>query len=151
MSDQLTLIEVRDRRGRWRQGQSGNPAGRPRGSKNGHPRRAASRERAADWTKHDWRIFFDRAKRATEGADAERHGAAVSECTALWLSLHPPVQRAGVCAHCGKTLDPPISTVNAAPIRADGAWIHWGCLPWFQWARWGAAKAGLQRLGLPTE
>ena len=42
----------------------------------------------------------------------------------------------------------PMSTVNAAPIRADGAWVHWGCLPWFLRARWDAARAGLQQLGI---
>jgi hypothetical protein len=67
---------------------------------------------------------------------------------ALWLLLHPAVQRAGLCAQCSKPLDVPMSTVNGAPVRAEGAWLHWGCLPWFLSARWAAARAGLHRLGI---
>jgi hypothetical protein len=67
---------------------------------------------------------------------------------ALWLLLNPPVQRAGLCAQCVKSLDLPMSTVNGAPVRADGAWLHWACLPWFLRARWDAAKVGLERLGI---
>ena len=138
--------EARDDRGRWCRGLSGNPRGRPRGSKNRYPRRPADRGRAAKWTRHDWRVFYDRTANATEGTAADKHAAALSECQALWLLLHPPAQQAGLCAHCRKTLEVPLSSVSGAPVRADGAWLHWGCLPWFLRARWDAARAGLQQL-----
>jgi hypothetical protein len=127
---------------------SGNAAGRPRGSKNKGQRRAADLERAAHWTPHDWRAFHRLAARKAEGNLAEKQAAAASECIALWLLLNPAHQQPGLCAQCAKPLDVPRSTVNGAPIRADGAWVHWGCLPWFLFSRWGAARAGLQWLGI---
>jgi hypothetical protein len=63
----------RDAHGRWRRG-SGNPAGRPRGAKNRHPRRrAGDRGREAEWTEHDWRVFYQRSfQEALQcGADVE--------------------------------------------------------------------------------
>jgi len=52
---------VRDQHGRWLRGVSGNVAGRPRGSKNRTPRRrAGDREHLAEWTEHDWRVFYRR-------------------------------------------------------------------------------------------
>ena len=140
---------LRNQDGRWRRGVSGNPIGRPPGSKNRTPRRrAGDRERAAEWTKHDWRVFYRRTFQSAPGGTAEKHGAAFAECTAMWLLINPPAQRPGLCAHCGKTLDVPLSTVNGAPIRVDGAWVHWACLPWFSRARWDTAKAALQWLGV---
>jgi hypothetical protein len=67
---------------------------------------------------------------------------------ALWLLLNPPPQRPGLCAQCGKMLDVPLGSINGAPVRADGAWLHWGCFPWFLRTRWNAAKAELHRLGI---
>ena len=151
MNDDIeTLDEVtRDARGRWLSGgASPNPRGRPRGAKNKTPRRRADPERAADWTRHDWQVYFRRTAQAADGTVEERLAAAASEATALWLILHPPIQQPGRCAHCGQTLDPPRATADAAPIRLDGAWVHFGCGRWFLWARWSAAKAGLQRLGI---
>src|SRR5262245_41125493 len=61
----------RDAHGRWRRG-SGNPAGRPRGAKNRHPRRrAGDRERVAEWTEHDWRVFYQRTFQEAEGEPSE--------------------------------------------------------------------------------
>jgi hypothetical protein len=138
---------VRQTNGRWRRGVSGNPKGRPRGSKNRRPRRRADPERAAEWTGHDWRVFYGRAFQEAQGMPDEKHGAALAECTALWLLLNPPRQRPGLCAQCGKTLNPPLSSVNGAPIRFDGAWVHWSCQPWFSRARWdaGQGRAGAAR------
>jgi hypothetical protein len=139
----------RERNGRWRCGASGNPKGRPRGAKdNGPRRRVGQRENAAEWTQRDWQTFFRQIVQRTDGRPDARHGAAYSECVALWLLLNPPVQRAGLCVQCGKPLNPPVSTVNGAPVRVDGAWLHWACLPWFLRARWDTAKAGLERLGI---
>ena len=146
----MTHVEQaeRDAHGRWRRG-SGNPAGRPRGAKNRHPRRrAGDRERVAEWTEHDWRVFYGRMFHDAQGRLDEKHGAAFGECTALWLLLNPAPQRPGLCPHCGKALDLPLSSLNGAPIRVDGAWVHWICLPWFSRARWHAAKGALQRLGI---
>jgi hypothetical protein len=150
MSDGLDQQrEARDRYGRWQRGiSSPNPKGRPRGSKNRRVRRQADQERAAEWTAHDWSVFYQRTFQETEGGLAEKHGAAYAECTALWLLLNRPPQQPGLCAHCNKPLDLPLSSISGAPIRIDGAWVHWGCLPWFSRARWDAAKNALKRLGI---
>jgi Family of unknown function (DUF5681) len=145
---QATTLEIRDHRGHWRRGVSGNPRGRPRGSKNRCPRRRADRGRAAEWTRHDWAVVYRHAFHETDGDAGQKHAAAFSECMALWLLLNPPAQRAGLCAQCAKPLDVPLSSVSGAPVQADGAWLHWACLPWFLRARWDAARAGLQRLGI---
>ena len=135
---------VRDHLGRWRPGLSGNPTGRPRGSKNSLRRKRADRERVAEWSAVEWQTFHRRAYLEAHGD----HGAAFAETVALWLCANRPPQQAGLCAQCHKTLDVPLSSVNAAPIRADGAWVHWGCLPWFLKSRWDSAKAELQRIGI---
>ena len=146
----MTHVEQaeRDAHGRWRRG-SGNPAGRPRGAKNRQPRRrAGDRERAAEWTNHDWRVFYNRAYQEAEGGPDEKDGSASAQCMALWLLLNPPPQRSGLCAQCNKPLDIPLSSVSGAPVRVDAAWVHWGCAPWFCRARWETAKNGLWRLGI---
>jgi hypothetical protein len=73
----------------------------------------------------------------------------MAEATALWLMLNPPAQRPGLCAHCDKPLEVPMNVLTGAPVRVDGAWLHWGCLPRFLNVRWAAAKEGLKALGLP--
>jgi len=93
-------------------------------------------------------VVYRRAFHETEGDAQQKHAAAFGDCVAMWRLLHPPIQRAGLCAQCSKPLDLPMSSVNGAPVQADGAWLHWGCLPWFLRARWDAAKIGLQRLGI---
>jgi len=142
---------LRDRRGRWQSGVSGNPNGRPRGSKNRRPRRRADLASASDWTRNDWRIFYNRAVNAAPGDLTQKHAAAFSETISMWLLRFPPVQRVGLCTYCGKALDVPQSSIGGAPIRADGAWLHWGCLPWFMRTRWDAAKTGVQSLGIVME
>jgi hypothetical protein len=139
---------VRDHRGHFLPGVSGNPRGRPHGSKNRHAHRRADRTRAAVWTKQDWKVFYDRTAHVTTGSPADKHAAALSECLALWLLLHPAVQLAGLCAQCNKPLDLPMSTVDGAPLRLDGCWTHFGCARFFLRRRWDEAKAGLQRLGI---
>jgi hypothetical protein len=145
---QRTTLEIRDHRGHWRRGVSGNPAGRPRGTKNRYPRRRADLVRAAEWTRHDWTVVYRRTLHETVGDAQQKQAAAFSECISLWLLLNPPAQRAGLCAQCAKPLDVPLSSVSGAPVQADGAWLHWGCLPWFLRARWEAARAGLRQLGI---
>jgi hypothetical protein len=138
----------RDAHGRWRRGASGNPMGRPIGSKNQRRRLKADPERAAEWTDHDWRVFYQRTFQQTQGEQHEKHGAAWAECMALWLLLNPPLQQTGLCSQCNRPLDIPMSSVSGAPIRIDGTWVHWGCAPWFCRARWESAKNGLSRLGI---
>jgi len=141
--------EARDQFGRWRKGtKSPNPAGRPRGSKNRTYRRQADQARAANWTAHDWRVFYQRTFQQAQGEQHEKRGAAWAECTALWLLLNPPPQQTGLCGYCNKRLDVPGSSITGAPIRVDFAWVHFGCLPWFCRARWESAKAALWRLGI---
>jgi hypothetical protein len=138
----------RDHRGRWRDGVSGNPAGRPVGLKNRQPRRRADRERTAEWTVYDWQIFFGRAFRAAAGAPAEKHAAALAECTKLWVLFHPLQPQPGLCAHCNRELDPLRSSVNGAPVCIDGAWIHLSCQPFFLRTRWDTAKEALRQVGI---
>jgi hypothetical protein len=140
--------QARDHRGRWRKGQSGNLKGRTPGSRNRSYRRRADPQRAAKWTAHDWRAFYQRTFQQAGGWPAEKHGAAYAECTALWLLLNPALQQPGLCGHCGKPLDVPLSSISGAPIRIDGDWVHWGCAPWFCRARWDSAKDALWRLGI---
>jgi hypothetical protein len=139
---------LRDHRGHFLPGASGNPGGRPRGSKDRYPRRRADWGRAAKWTRHDWAVFYRRTFHETDGNAGQKHAAAFSDCMALWLLLHPPVHRAGLCAQCDRPLDLSMSTVNGAPVRAEGTWLHWGCLPTFLYARWNAARAGLRQFGV---
>jgi hypothetical protein len=93
-------------------------------------------------------MFYHRMFQDADGGPAEKQGAAFAECTGLWLLLNLPLQRPGLCAYCGKTLDIPLSSMNGAPIRVDGAWVHWACVPWFSRTRWDAAKMALQRIGI---
>jgi hypothetical protein len=93
-------------------------------------------------------VIYQRSFQEAEGGLGEKHGAAFAECMALWLLLNPPPQRPGLCAHCGKPLDIPLSSVSGAPLRVEQGWTHWGCAPWFRRARWDAAKMALQRLGI---
>src|SRR5262249_21842882 len=143
-SDQV----FRDSRGHWVRGVSGNPLGRPRGSKNRFRRHRGDPAHAAIWSAYDWRAFYNRMLDAAPGHVAEKRAAAASESIALWRLLHPPIQQPGICPQCGKPLDVPLSSVSGAPIRADGVWVHWGCLPWFLQVRWHEAKEGLRRLGV---
>jgi hypothetical protein len=92
--------------------------------------------------------FHHLAALRAEGEWADKQAAANSECIAMWLQLHPPAQRPGLCAHCGKTLEVARSSISGAPVPADGAWLHWACLPWFWRSRWDAARAGLHQLGI---
>jgi hypothetical protein len=149
MSDGLDQQhQARDRFGRFQKGHSGHPAGRTPGSKNRKFRRKADPERAAEWTANDWRVFYQRTFQEAEGAPSEKHAAAYFECTALLLLLRPPPRRTGLCSQCNTRLDTPRSSVSSAPIRIDGAWVHWGCAPWFCRAQWERAKAALQRFGI---
>jgi len=93
-------------------------------------------------------VFYRRTFQEAEGVLGEKHGAAWAQCMAFWLVLNPALQQAGLCGYCSKPLDVPLSSISGAPIRIDGAWVHWGCLPWFSRARWDAAKMALQRLGI---
>jgi hypothetical protein len=148
MSDVDQQREARDQFGRWRKGQSGNLKGRTPGSKNRSYHRRADPERAAKWTENDWRVFYQRTFQEAEGGPAEKHGAAYSQSMALWLSLNQPPQHPGLCVQCNKPLDIPLSSISGAPIRIDGAWVHWGCMPWFCRARWDSAKDALWRFGI---
>jgi AAA domain-containing protein len=96
----------------------------------------------------DYAALADLTLHETDGDAGQKHAAAFSECMALWLLLHPPVQRAGLCAQCHKPLHLPMSTVDGAPLRLDGCWTHFGCARFFLHRRWDEAKAGLQRLGI---
>jgi len=140
---------LRDDRGRFSKGSSSpNPKGRPRGSKSRTYRRKADPERAAEWTAHDWRFFYQRSFQEAEGEPHQKQGAAWADCMALWLLLNPAPQQPGLCGYCTKPLDVPLSSISGAPIRVDAVWVHWGCAPWFCRARWDSAKAALRRLGI---
>jgi hypothetical protein len=67
---------ARDQHGRFRRGVSGNKMGRPRGSKNRHPRRRADLERTGEWTASDWLVLYRRTYHSAAGSPPEKHGAA---------------------------------------------------------------------------
>jgi len=78
----MTEQTVRDHRGHFLPGVSGNPRGRPRGSKNRYPRRRADQGRAAKWTRHDFAVFYRRTFHETDGDAGQKHAAAFSDCMA---------------------------------------------------------------------
>lgn len=141
----------RDSKGRWLPGTSGNPTGRKQGTRDKRPRRQPGDiERAAEWSQFDWRIYFERIARAAPGTAADKHAKALAECVALWLLLNPPAVTIGMCSKCKRGLDPSQNSIDAAPIRVEGAWVHWSCMRWFLRARWDEAKMALRSLGLPV-
>jgi hypothetical protein len=149
MRDQQSFTEARDRRGRWSLGVSGNPAGRPKGSRNRW--RRADRRRAAEWTAGEWKLHFARAMRMAQGDLGERTAAAAAafaECLGQWQVLNPPRAQPGLCAECGRPLDPPNATYDAAPIRIEGVFVHWACARQFAYKRWQEAKQALSRFGI---
>jgi hypothetical protein len=83
MTDQI----MRDDRGRWRRGRSGNPAGRSKGSRNRW--RRADPARAVYWKASEWRLHFARSLQAAEGDFEQRRAAAFAECLGLWQALNP--------------------------------------------------------------
>jgi hypothetical protein len=57
---------------------------------------------------------------AADGDLAQKRAAADSGAIALWRLRYPPVQRPGLCCHCGKPLDVPLSSINGAPSEPMG-------------------------------
>src|SRR5258708_39608186 len=89
MSDVLDQQhEARDHRGRWQKGTTGNPKGRPKGSRNRW--RRADPARAVLWTATEWRLHFARTMTAAQGDPDERAAAAYAECQRLWRGAPPP-------------------------------------------------------------
>jgi len=142
----MTQQNLRDHRGRWRRGASGNPAGRPKGSRNRW--RRADPSRAVHWTRGEWRMHFARIAQTAPGDMAERAAAAYAQCQALWRVLNPPKAHPGTCPACGRSLDPPSGLYDAAPVPFEGAYVHFGCVRQFAHSRWGEARAALSRLGI---
>jgi hypothetical protein len=138
--------QTRDHRGRWQRGASGNPAGRPKGSRNRW--RRADPARAMHWTAGAWRMHFVRAMRTARGDPDERAGAAYAECQRLWRLLHPPKTRPGMCAQCGFTLSPPNPSFGAAAIPIDSVFVHHNCVCQFALSRWEEARLALSRVGI---
>jgi len=147
MSDGLDQqCEARDHRGRWRKGQSGNPAGRASGSRNRW--RRADPSRAIHWKGSEWKLHFARTMTTAQGDPDEKAGAAYAECQRLWRVHHPPKTKPGMCAQCGFTLSPPNPTFSAAPIPIDNVFVHDACLRAFALSRWQEARLALHRLGI---
>jgi hypothetical protein len=142
MTDQI----MRDDRGRWTRGHTGNPFGRTKGSRNRF--RRADPARAGSWNASEWRLHFARTMRTAQGDQAERAGVAYAECQRLWRVLHPPRAKPGVCAQCGLTLSPPNPSFGAAPIPIDHVFVHHSCLCQFALSRWEEAKEALSRFGI---
>jgi len=147
MSDGLDQqCEARDHRGRWRKGQSGNPAGRASGSRNRW--RRADPSRAIHWKGSEWKLYFDRTMRTAQGDPDERAGAAYAECQRLWRAHHPPRAKPGMCAQCGYPLNLPNPRFDGAPFPIDDSFVHFRCLPQFLLGRWEQATFELHRLGI---
>ena len=138
--------ETRNRQGQFTPGASGNPKGRPRGSRNRW--RRADPERAMLWKASEWRLHFARTMTAAPGRPDERAGAAYAACQRLWRLLHPPRAKSGMCAQCGFTLTPPKPSFGAAPIPFDNVFVHHNCLCQFALSRWEEARLALHRLGI---
>jgi len=147
MSDGLDqLHQARDHRGRWQRGTTGNPAGRPRGSRNRW--RRADPARALLWKRSEWRLHFDRIMRTAQGDPEERAAFAYGACQNLWRAHHPPRAKRGTCPQCGRPLSPPNPSFDAAPIPFDNVFVHYGCLRQFALSRWEEARLALCRLGI---
>ena len=136
----------RDYRGRWLKGNSPNPLGRPKGSRNRW--RRADPARAILWKASEWRLHFARIMTAAQGDPDERAAAAYTECQRLWREHHPPKTKPGMCAQCGFALSPPNPSFDAAPVPFDGMFVHYGCLRQFALSRWEEARLALCRLGI---
>jgi hypothetical protein len=121
---------------RWAPGQSGNPAGRPKGTKNR--------------VRFTWRARLKQARRryrvkGYSQADAER--LALDD---LALTLLPVVRARvlrglgaveagrGECRWCGRRLG---ADAVPAPVADRPVWAHAGCLPTLLLAVMGAARA----------
>jgi hypothetical protein len=74
--------------------------------------------------------------------------AAFTECLGLWQLINPPKAQPGTCAFLSCPLDAPTATFGTAPIRVEGVFVHWGCVPRFAHGRWHEAKAALSRFGI---
>lgn len=137
---------LRDDRGRWRRGVTGNALGRPRGSKNRW--RRSDPVRAIHWTAGEWRLHYARILRTAKGDPGERAAAAYAGCHLLWRSSHPPKAQLGRCMQCGRPLGPPNATVSAAPLPFENTFIHACCVNQFALTRWHDATAALARFGI---
>ena len=146
MEQEVPASAARDRLGRWRHGVSGNPAGRPKGSRNRWRRADPARARA--WTAGEWNLHFARVELTAPGNPNQRKAAAYAGCQALWRLLNPPKAEPGMCAHCGRSLDPPNAIYDWAPVSFEGAFVHYGCIRQFAHSRWQQAKEALSRFGI---
>jgi hypothetical protein len=139
-------MSERDARGRWCHGVSGNPAGRPKGSRNRW--RRADPARAHAWTAGEWRPHFARIMHTAQGDRGQQAAAAYSQCQALWRVLNPPKAQTGLCPACGRSLDPPNVVFDAAPIPFEGTFIHFSCIRQFALSRRHQAKQALSGFGI---
>jgi hypothetical protein len=137
---------LRDPRGRWRQGESGNRAGRPKGSRNRW--RRADLARAHAWTPWEWKLHFARAAQTAQGDPGERAAAAYAECQGLWRVLNRPKAQPGLCPQCRRPLDLPNPAINAAPLPFDNVFVHACCINQFALLRWHQAKEALSGFGI---
>ena len=134
----------RDQRGRWLT--SGNPAGRPRGSRNRW--RRADPVRAMLWKASEWRLHFVRTMTAAQGDTDQKDGAAYAECQRLWRVHHPPKAKPGMCPQCGHPLSPPNPRFEGAPMPFESTFVHYSCLRQFALSRWEEARLTLRRFGI---
>jgi hypothetical protein len=138
--------QARDDSGRWQKGTTGNPTGRPRGSRNRW--RRADPARALLWKASEWRLHFARAMKTAQGDPVERAGAAYAECHRLWRAHHQPKTKPGMCAQCGFTLSPPNPSFGAAAIPIDATFVHHNCVCAFALRRWHEARTALAEMGI---
>jgi hypothetical protein len=147
MSDDLDQQhQARDHRGRWLPGHTGNRFGRFRGSRNRW--RRGDPARAMLWKASEWKLHFVRAMRTAQGDPDERAAAAYTECQRLWRAHHPPKAKPGMCAQCGRPLDPPNPSFDAAPTPFDGTFVHHNCIRAFALWRWQEARLALGCFGI---
>jgi hypothetical protein len=126
----------RDERGRYLKGVSGNPAGRPRGSKN-RPVLSPSQ-----WVTKHWKRAYSEALITHGNAEA-----ALFELAALYAQHHPLTTPPGLCPACHRPLKlTSTSLYDCAVIAAPAVLTHARCEPIFTQGRLVEAASALRKI-----
>ena len=148
MSAELDLIGRnaamnRDSHGRFVKGVSGNPRGRPVGTRN--CKRQQDPGSAATWRASDWRLLCNERLHAAH-SNIE---AALFEIAALYVIVHPPKTGApGMCARCGKPLSLRHFSEKNCPVPVLRSWTHAVCAALYSPQRLTEAAHEIMKMGV---